>query len=98
MSDMNPRDPTLLALESREAGYKKRIEELESNERAYEKIIGPMTYREVADRIRDLKSVVDWVDSWVSNPVGSYSVYSLDGLFRMTREKIADLKPKNSAK
>jgi hypothetical protein len=33
-----------------------RIAELESNERAYEEIIGPMTYREVADRIRELES------------------------------------------
>jgi hypothetical protein len=32
-----------------------RIAELESNERAYEEIIGPMTYREVADRIKDLE-------------------------------------------
>lgn len=39
--------------------------------------------------IERLKAVVGWVDSWVSNPVGSYSVYALDGLFRTTRDKIA---------
>jgi hypothetical protein len=32
-----------------------------------------------------------WVDSWVSHPVGSYSVAALDGLFGMTRDKIAAL-------
>lgn len=39
-----------------------------------------------------LKSFVDWVDSWVSNPVGSYSVAALDGLFGMTRDQIERLK------
>jgi hypothetical protein len=37
---------------------KARIEELESNERAYEEIIGPMTYREVADRIKELEDML----------------------------------------
>ena len=35
------------------------------------------------------KRVIDWVESWVSHPVGSYSVLALDGLFGMTRDKIA---------
>jgi hypothetical protein len=35
-----------------------RIAELESNERAYEEIIGPMTYREVADRIKGLEDAL----------------------------------------
>jgi anti-sigma factor RsiW len=38
-----------------------------------------------------LRQVVDWVDTWVSNPVGSYSVAALDGLFAMTRDRIAAL-------
>lgn len=38
-----------------------------------------------------LREFVDWVDSWVSNPVGSYSVSALDSLFGMTRDKIAAL-------
>jgi len=36
------------------ASLKARIADLESNEKAYEEIIGPMTYREVSDRIRGL--------------------------------------------
>jgi hypothetical protein len=40
---------------------------------------------------RALLQFVGWVDSWVSNPVGAYSVHALDGLFRLTREKIAAL-------
>jgi hypothetical protein len=35
-----------------------RIAELESNEKAYEEIIGKKTYREVADRIRDLEAAL----------------------------------------
>lgn len=38
-----------------------------------------------------LREFVGWVDSWVSNPVGAYSVSALDGLFGMTRDKIASL-------
>ena len=38
-----------------------------------------------------LQEFVNWVDSWVSNPVGSYSVSALDGLFGMTRDRIAKL-------
>ena len=38
-----------------------------------------------------LRAFVGWVDSWVSNPVGGYSVSALDGLFGMTRDKIARL-------
>lgn len=33
-----------------------------------------------------------WVDSWVSNPVGSYSVDALDGLFGMTRDRIEHIR------
>lgn len=40
------------------------------------------------DRQRD---VIDWIDAWISNPVGAYSVNALDGLFKMTRDKIAAL-------
>lgn len=39
----------------------------------------------------DLRDFVGWVESWVSNPVGAYSVSALDGLFGMTRDKIAAL-------
>lgn len=39
------------------------------------------------------QQVIDWVDGWVSNPVGAYSVSALAGLFAMTRDKINSLKP-----
>ena len=35
--------------------------------------------------------VLKWVETWVNNPVGAYSVQALDGLFSMTRERIAAL-------
>ena len=38
--------------------------------------------------IERLRAVVGFVDSWVSNPVGAYSVQALDGLFAQTRDKI----------
>lgn len=40
---------------------------------------------------QEMQQVIDWVDSWVSNPVAAYSVYALDGLFALTRQKIAAL-------
>lgn len=50
---------------------------------------------QVCDRLESentrLRELVAWVDSWVSNPVGAYSVAALDGLFGMTRDKIAAL-------
>ena len=53
---------------------------------------------EAADEIERLRNQLgkardfaNWVDSWVSQPAGSYSVYALDGLFGMTRDKIAAL-------
>ncbi len=36
-----------------------------------------------------MREALAFVESWVSQPVGSYSVYALDGLFAMTRDKIA---------
>lgn len=49
----------------------------------------------VAGRLGDendnLREFIGWVDCWISNPVGSYSVAALDGLFKMTRDKIAAL-------
>jgi hypothetical protein len=41
------------------ASLKARIAELESNELAYEEIIGKKTYQEVADRIRELLEIVE---------------------------------------
>lgn len=41
------------------------------------------------ERLRDFST---WVDTWVSNPVTSYSVYALDGLFGTARDKLAALR------
>jgi hypothetical protein len=46
----------------------------------------------VADELRRLREFVGWVDSWVSRPVGSYSIHAIDGLFGMTRDKIEALR------
>lgn len=38
-----------------------------------------------------LVDFASWVDSWVSNPVTSYSVDALDGLFGLTRDRLEAL-------
>jgi hypothetical protein len=40
-------------------------------------------------QVEKQKACLNFVDAWVSQPVGAYSVYALDGLFRRTREHIA---------
>lgn len=50
---------------------------------------------DAAAEIERQKAVIDWVESWVHNPVGSYSVSALDGLFAMTRDKITSLRGKS---
>lgn len=42
-------------------------------------------------QLEQYKNFAGWVDSWVSHPVGSYSVAALDGLFGMTRDRLAML-------
>jgi len=49
------------------------------------------TVEEQRAEIERLRAFVGWIDSWVSNPVGSYSVSALDGLFGLTRDKIEAL-------
>jgi len=46
---------------------------------------------DAAEEIDRLREFVGWVDAWTSNEVGSYSIYALDGLFGMTRDRIAAL-------
>lgn len=41
-------------------------------------------------------AALDYVDSWVSNPVGAYSVGALDGLFGLTRDKIAAIRSRTT--
>ena len=45
-----------------------------------------------ATGVEQLQDFADWVDCWVSNPVTSYSVYAIEGLFGMTREKLAAMR------
>jgi hypothetical protein len=42
-------------------------------------------------RVKELEDFVGWIDTWVSNPAGSYSLHALDGLFAATRERTAAL-------
>lgn len=46
--------------------------------------------------VKKLRDFVAWVDTWVSNPAASYSTSALDGLFGMTRDRIAALSPQES--
>jgi hypothetical protein len=68
----------------------REIERLQAAKRAALKLAD-----ERAIEANGLRQVVDWVDTWVSNPVGSYSVAALDGLFAMTRDRIAALTDEN---
>lgn len=52
----------------------------------------PPIQHEAAALIERQAEVIRWVEAWVTNPVGAYSVSALDGLFGMTRDKIAALK------
>jgi hypothetical protein len=45
-----------------------------------------------ADRIEELENFASWVETWVSNPVGAYSVSAIDGLFGMARDKLAEFR------
>ena len=45
-----------------------------------------------ATGVEQLQDFADWVDCWVSNPATSYSVYAIEGLFGMTREKLAAMR------
>ena len=42
--------------------------------------------------LEQLRDFANWIDTWVRNPAGAYSSSALDGLFGMTRDKIAALK------
>lgn len=48
--------------------------------------------RQDREEIKRLWTFVDWVDSWVSNDVASYSTDALNGLFMLTLDKIQHLK------
>lgn len=46
--------------------------------------------------LEDLKKLRDfaaWVETWVSNPAASYSTSALDGLFGITRDRLAAVSP-----
>lgn len=42
----------------------------------------------VDGEIQQLREFAAWVDTWVSNPAGAYSVHALIGLFAMTRDRL----------
>lgn len=46
---------------------------------------------ELVAALREASLLVGWVETWASNPACSYSTAALDGLFGMTRDRIAAL-------
>jgi hypothetical protein len=56
--------------------------------------LGEVCWPGINQDLQDVKKLRDfamWVDTWVSNPAASYSTAALDGLFGMTRDRIAAL-------
>jgi len=49
--------------------------------------------REQKKELERLREFVGWIDTWISNPARAYSHDALEGLFGMTRDKIAVLVP-----
>ena len=47
--------------------------------------------REQQAEIERMRAFIDWLDGWVSKPIGAYSAIALDGFFVMARDKIAAL-------
>ncbi len=59
--------------------------------------LGEVCWPGINNDLQGLKRYQDfaqWVGTWVSKPVGSYSVTALKGLFGMTRDKLAALSQK----
>jgi hypothetical protein len=48
-------------------------------------------YDEMQGEIDRLREFAAWIETWVSNPAGGYSTAALDGLFGMTRDRLAAL-------
>jgi hypothetical protein len=61
------------------SALKARIAELESNEKAYEEIIGKKTFQEVADRIRELEARLEEARQLVAE--ANNSLYGSQGYF-----------------
>lgn len=52
------------------------------------------TMEEAAERIQQLEDFASWIETWTANPISAYSVFAIDGLFGMTRDRIAALREK----
>lgn len=48
---------------------------------------------EARAQVEKQRSCIDWISTWVNQPVGAFSVAALDGLFGMARDRIASLTP-----
>lgn len=84
-------------MRSDEIAYlKARIAELEANERAYEEIIGKMTYREVAGRIKELEGALRLAEDVLSRAPFSTGIWPNGMHPNAGIEKIRDaLEPKH---
>ena len=56
-------------------------------------LVYEMLHKVEAER-NDLRTFAEWVETWISSPVGAFSVHALDGLFGMTRDRLAALREK----
>jgi hypothetical protein len=49
--------------------------------------------RSQTDLVEKQRSLIDWISTWVSQPIGAFSTAALDGLFSMARDRISSLDP-----
>jgi DNA repair exonuclease SbcCD ATPase subunit len=85
------------------ASLKARISELEANEKAYEEIIGKKTYREMADRIRELEGALESIRQFGSDTLSGRAdgpddrEWQREAVREMTARASAATQPKDIA-
>lgn len=51
-----------------------------------------------AKEVQQLRVFANWIDTWISNPARAYSHDALEGLFGMTRDRLAELQERTCQK
>jgi len=74
---------------------KARIEELESNERAYEKILGKRTYREVADRMKEMEEALQIARTFISDEPIEHAIVNVHSMQSLVQLLDAALEAKH---
>ena len=77
------------------ASLKARIEELESNERAYEKILGKRTYREVADRMKEMEEALQIARTFISDEPIEHAIVNVHSMQSLVQLLDAALEAKH---